>query len=545
MNSPAFAMAWQIWTQHRLGLKISAVSLLLMVVVLPPLLRAFDSRAVFVLASIPVVLVAAYLTNSLLFTDEPGNLNSGYPRKLFTLPVSTRTLAFWPMLFAIVAVVGLWLVIAVLIYQRGGYRPPLILPAIAFAVLMAWFQAVSWFAFRSPIVHAYSIIIGLYILIGVPAWLLTDERLSSNAVLLLGLAELALICPLAYFGLVRARRGDHLSLGLQYLSDAFRAALDRLTPQPEYFRSAAEAQLWYEDRCHAWILKGMCYSLLFTVYGLAMTSPSRAGNKFTFLVNLCSLLGTPVFMLNMFGSNLGRMQPAWVKKRNVMTFLATRPILTGDFITAIYRLAARCVLHVLLLSLALTTSWLFLKGYTGDMAWLVRLFFSAYPGWKGGTILVLSIALVPVMSWKLLTDNLVLAVTGRRWIADAAVLGSVTVLMGLLAAALWCGTHLEIIPQIIPPVTWACAVWVIVKLAVAIVAFRLALKRGLLTEQSVVRISLFWVVLAAATMTLLHLALPLNGMPVPRSVCLVSALCILPLGRFALAPLTLDWNRHR
>lgn len=417
MNSPPFAVAWHIWTQHRSGFKISAVSLLLMVLLWPPILRAFDSPAVFVLASIPVVLVAAYLTNSLLFADEPGDLSSGYPRRMFTLPVSTRTLAFWPMLFTIVAVVGLWLIIAVLIYQRGGYRPPLILPALAFAVVIAWCQAVSWVAFKSPVVHAESIIIGLYILLGTPAWLLTSERLSSNAVILLGFAELAMICPLAFLGLVRARRGDHLSLGLQDLSDAFGAATDRLTRQPEHFRSAAQAQLWYEDRCHAWILKGMSYSLLFTVYGFAMTSPSRPGNKFTFLVNLCSLLGTPIFMLNMFGSNLGRMQPVrpgWIQKRNPMTFLATRPILTGDFITAVYRLAARCVLHVLLLSLALTTSWVFLKGYAADMAWLVGLFFSAYPGWKGGVILVLSIALVPVMSWKLLTDNLVLAVTGRH-----------------------------------------------------------------------------------------------------------------------------------
>ena len=481
MNSPAFAAAWHIWTQNRLGLKISAVSLLLMVLLWPPILRAFDSPAVFVLASVPVIMVAAYITNCLLCTDEPGNLSSGYPQRMFTLPVSTRTLAFWPMLFTIGAVVVLWLIIAVLIYQRGGYRPPLILPAIAFAVLMAWCQAVSWFVFKSPLVHAESIIVGLYILLGVPAWLLTSERLSSDAVILLGFAELALICPLAFFGLVRARRGDHLSLGMQDFSDAFCAVFDRLTRQPEHFRSAAEAQLWYEDRCHAWILKGMSYSLLFTIYGFAMTTPSRPGNKFTFLVNLCSLLGTPIFMLNMFGSNLGRMQPvqpAWAKRRNPMTFLATRPILTGDFITAVYRLAARCVLHVLLLSLALTTSWVFLKGYTADMAWLVRLFFSAYPGWKGGAILLLSIALVPVMSWKLLTDNLVLAVTGRRWIADAAVLGSVALLMGLLAAAIWCGTHLEIIPQIIPPVIWLCAVWVIVKMVLALLAFRMALRKG-------------------------------------------------------------------
>ena len=98
MNSPPLAMAWQIWTRHRLGLKISTASLLLMVLLWPPILRSFDSRPVFVLASIPVVLVAAYLANLLLFADEPGNFSSGYPRRMFALPVPTRTLALWPML---------------------------------------------------------------------------------------------------------------------------------------------------------------------------------------------------------------------------------------------------------------------------------------------------------------------------------------------------------------------------------------------------------------------------------------------------------------
>ena len=45
MRSPAVAIAWQIWTRHRLGLSISAVCLLLMVVAFPPLLLRFDNDA--------------------------------------------------------------------------------------------------------------------------------------------------------------------------------------------------------------------------------------------------------------------------------------------------------------------------------------------------------------------------------------------------------------------------------------------------------------------------------------------------------------------
>jgi hypothetical protein len=46
-------------------------------------------------------------------------------------------------------------------------------------------------------------------------------------------------------------------------------------------------------------------------------------------------------------------------------------------------------------------------------------------------------------------------------------------------------------------------------------------------------------------MALVYLLLPQAGLPVPRLVASVASLSALPLARFALAPLALDWNRHR
>ncbi len=65
MRSPALIMAWQIWTRHRLGLRISAACLLLMVITFPPILRNFESNAVLVLTLIPAALVFAYVANLL------------------------------------------------------------------------------------------------------------------------------------------------------------------------------------------------------------------------------------------------------------------------------------------------------------------------------------------------------------------------------------------------------------------------------------------------------------------------------------------------
>src|SRR5208337_1939630 len=240
--------------------------------------------------------------------------------------------------------------------------------------------------------------------------------------------------------------------------------------------------------CHAWVLKGVTYFQLFLIYMFAMTSPSRAGNKVTFFITLGCLVGTPFLMASFQGASLGRMYPVWSRQRGFMSFLAVRPILTDEMITAKYRMAARCVLHIWVLVLVMTGSWLLLKGHAGDMAELSRLFFSAYPGWRGPTILGLATMLVPIITWKQLTDNLVPVLTGRKWLADGSVLGNFFLVMCLIVAGLWCGSHPELLIRIIPPLTWLAGAWVIIKALLALLAFRLALRRGVLRVESVLGI---------------------------------------------------------
>jgi hypothetical protein len=233
--------------------------LLIMVINVPPILRKFDSQVILVLTLTPATLIFAYVANLLLFTDEVGNLTAGYPRRTFSLPVSTRTLVLWPMLIAVGAVVALWLIISVLIYERGGYQPPLRLPAIALAVIVAWNQTACWMPIKSQLVRVNSITIGLTLLLGAPLWLLIQGRVSSSVLTAIGLTEFPVMFALALLGLTHARRGDEWSLGLQDLPDRFWAALNRLTKLPSKFSSAAQAQLWYEKRCHAWLLTGCTY----------------------------------------------------------------------------------------------------------------------------------------------------------------------------------------------------------------------------------------------------------------------------------------------
>ena len=68
---------------------------------------------------------------------------------MLTLPVRTRTLVFWPMLFASASGGLLWVGDALLIYRPAGYQLPVLVPALGLAGFMAWAQAVAWMPFRN------------------------------------------------------------------------------------------------------------------------------------------------------------------------------------------------------------------------------------------------------------------------------------------------------------------------------------------------------------------------------------------------------------
>lgn len=155
------------------------------------------------------------------------------------------------------------------------------------------------------------------------------------------------------------------------------------------------------------------------------------------------------------------------------------------------------------------------------------------------------IGLTPIFTWKLLTDSLASVLTGRRWLADGSVLFGGSILIVVIAAVLWYAVHPELLVPHLPIIIWSAAVLVIVKSLVAALAFRVALDRGLIRARSILRLLAFWAVIAIATLVLAHLLIPARSLAVPRPVALLAALSLLPLARFALAPLALDWNRRR
>jgi hypothetical protein len=543
MRSPAIAVAWQVWSRQRLGFSISLACLLLMVLVFPPVLLRFDHLAVFTITVGLAALTSAFIVNAVIFTDEVGNMDSGYPRRMYVLPVATGTLAFWPLLISVFTVLMLWLAIAGLIYYRGGYRPPLAVPAVALAVCIAWIQTSCWLPIKSPLVRVCLLLFGFDALLGLPGWLWEIEALSSSQLQLLGALELIALYVLARLGLAHDRRGDDWSLGVERFVEWCWSILDRSSRQPSRLASPAAAQDWYESRCHGPMLSG--FMILMQILMAAMYLWIPGGKQFAHRLALAMILGMPLMLAGSLGSSLGRMRPLRTKQRGFITFIAVRPILTGRLVEAKYRLVTRHVGFIWLMTVGTATALVIVKGQASDVAGLLRSFLQAHPGWSGWTALGLVIVLVPIYTWKLMTDHLAAALTGRRWLADGSVFLGTLLLLAVIGAVGWYVEHVDLLPRHLPIALWVVASLVIVKGLVAVVGFRLALGRGLIDVRSVLGVLAFLAVAAVATLLLADLLIPEGSLAVPRPLVLLATLFMLPMARFALAPLALDWNRHR
>ncbi|MDB5312428.1 MAG: hypothetical protein JWO38_6630, partial [Gemmataceae bacterium] len=148
MHAPALALAWEFWGRHRWGLAgvaalVAAFALGCAVEPLPQNLAALNSLWV-VMGLCYVTGVFAYGFEGRLETAE-----SGFPARLFVLPVRTWVLVGWPMLQGTAAAVLLWLGWDRLVLRPCGVETPGWWPAML-AAGVAVSQALVWLPFGLP-----------------------------------------------------------------------------------------------------------------------------------------------------------------------------------------------------------------------------------------------------------------------------------------------------------------------------------------------------------------------------------------------------------
>ena len=256
------------------------------------------------------------------------------------------------------------------------------------------------------------------------------------------------------------------------------------------------------------------------------------------------LLAAPVLTVGSMGPGISRFRPPLADYRGLMTFLMVRPITGGGLVAAKLRMALVCVISSWLFILAGTAACILLTGSLPGAIVAWHRFQSLYPGGRASAICGLTCVLIPCVMWKLLTDGFPHVLTGRKWIADGAVFIYAAGLVGLVSGCALAEHPSGAAPTRAFDRSLARRVWRHreswrgrsgVSDGDVPGTHRLA---GIL-ESSRRLVSLRRVSYCAAL-----LVQPPTGF-VSKPILFLSIATFAPLGRFPLASIAVDWNRHR
>jgi len=544
MHAPAIALASEFWHRHRLGLSgvVALVIAFVIICALNPLSPAvaLANSMWFAIGLCYVIGVFAYGFDGKLESAE-----SGFPARLFLLPVRTAALVGWPMLQGALVAVLLWLAWALLVLRPCGVETPAWAP-VMLAAGIAVSQALVWLPFGVPWVRLAVMVATLLVLVRAPAFLaLAGERyaepdtqdriLSAFAAALLPIAFLV-----AYLGVSRARRGD--------TPDWLRARRLASTSAPvgraaRPFRSALRAQMWYEWRARG---RGFAISIaliLLVLAGISAATERDPARQTNFGV---LFLLIPALIAAVYGPVAGTAGASGIAARSfggLSAFAATRPLSNVAFVVAKCRAAGVMAAAAWVITLTALVLWLI---HTGGHRDLNGLWAAAVAAHGAPKVIVGAVLLVggPVLlTWRTLVVGLWTGLSGRSWVPTVQlVLVWVLALQAGYEMAVW-QTDTARRERILAALPWLAGFAVAFKIVVAAWAFTVLHRRGELSRRAIARLLVLWTLTAATLLALAYWLIPSELMP--TYALALSAVLIVPLARPLLAPLALAWNRHR
>ena len=139
-----------------------------------------------------------------------GSKGSVFPTHMLVLPVRTRALVGWPMLYGTAIHAGLWVLLATTVLRPGGIDSPLVWPAVVLSAVGAWVQAIAWSPFPSPFVLVPALLIAICPIGLLAKWVIFNDAASSIAVwLIVGIVAWTLVAyVVGAYGLTQVRAGN-------------------------------------------------------------------------------------------------------------------------------------------------------------------------------------------------------------------------------------------------------------------------------------------------------------------------------------------------
>ena len=447
-----------------------------------------------------------------------------FPRRLFTLPVTTLAIAAWPMLYGVSVMLVMWSIFVSVARVRWGANLPLLWPGLLAAVILAWTQALTWMPYGLPgmrIVMATMLLVALDTVIIVAAYLQASEAVM--------VALLAPQLPLAYWvatiAVARARRGD---VPDWQPAMARRSSGSRALPP---FRSPAAALRWFEWRQYGWSLPAMVLLVVPFELGLLWV-PVVVTPRFLFGVILGVLI-TPPVMAGFVAITI----------RKDTTTANVLPMSTVQLVHAKLTTAAASTVVAWLLVLTLLAAALAWSRTWELMVDRLQVF-SSYVGASRAVVAALLIVTGLVAStWKRLVQSLYSGLSGYIWITRLTSFSTLLAVMSIGPLLEWISEsgrarlflwdHWRTMLAVLVTIKMTAAAWII---------HRLSLTR-LVSDRTLVGSAAAW----TTQVVTLYVVLVWFGDSqfLPAHVFAMIAMLSVPLARLGAAPLALAWNRHR
>jgi len=543
--SPAAAFAWEFRRRHRWGFLALAVYIVALAIIkLVILVRGqpvkFDSPLTFALAVV-VPLSATFTYFLAVFTyGLSGDLaarQSMYPRRMFTLPVSSASLAGWPMILGSLTMVILWLVSRILVVWPADMNMPLIWPGLLAAALLAWTQALTWLPYGLPGLRLVLAVLCLSS-VDVVALLALHFSASEPTMAAILVPQIPLAYIVARFAVARARRG---------VVPDWRSAFAWLGRFSEIswrrhgeFSSPARAQAWYEWRRHGPTLPVWVAILL--PFELAVLFAAHDTPALVFAIIFVALV-TPPFMAAFVAANVRKPDPNTRDAYGLTPFIATRPMSSAHLIAAKLKMtiwstiaAWVIVLVAIPLALMLSGTWPTVVDegrhaihIMGLARWIV--------------LQILMILAFVLATWKQLVQTLYIGLTGRDWIAKTSLSITLVALCALGPVLDWIISSGDAQALLWDSLRWIFALLVLAKISAAVwVVVRLFHSR-LLSDDAIIVGAAGWCLMVIALYAVLAWIVDTDLFP--NYLLALIAILAIPLARVSAAPLALAWNRHR
>jgi hypothetical protein len=284
--------------------------------------------------------------------------------------------------------------------------------------------------------------------------------------------------------------------------------------------------------------------LMVALVGIALADSRNVAPHAVVRVAL-ALLGVPAFMAGPWGTSLASSAPFWAPKQACPAFLATRPITSGSIASAKLRASWRSVVVTYVI---LVVGLLVSLGIGGrrDVLWQMADALRAFaPGPRALGAIALAAMIATLSTWRQFTSGLAAGLTGSKALVSVSSLGILGFILTAAVGGARLATHPEEIRLVMAAVPWLIAIMAAIKVSVSAWAFRASVRRGLMTTFEVVRASSLWLIASGSLVGLWAWVVPAKGMPVAAPVIWIALATMVPLGRVALAPLAMDWGRHR